>query len=955
MKLERLEVIGFGRLRDLRLELAPRLTVLLGDNEAGKSTVLRALRAALYGLDAGGQGRAIAASEWSRWAPWDGRDYGLSLVYSLADGRRFRVTRRLRQREQPTQVQELGGRDVTEEMRVGRHVLPGRYHLGVDEPVFCATAWVGEEGLRLDAPEAPQAQAERLQETIERLADSASRATAAEALGRLRQAMERIGTEQRRQSPLGRATARLRELEEQIARARRLADAVGREQDELLALERRAAEAEASLRAAEVAWLRGRLAVVRHRRRETAIDRAKATRLEQLAADLKAYAAFPSERETLVVTLGAELRHALGDEAAAVARWEEAKPRLADVERRRREIAAGIQALGPTPPVDDEVAREAAGLRAEVDAAAVAEREALDAVRQATARVAALRTEIAATGLGSVPVGQAEVVADLVQAALAPQRAARRLRPVAEAVGALGLLAGGGLWVLGHHVAAGAALLMGAIVVVALLGVGHLRRDAAAEARRHLRRRCPGLDLGDPGLRRVVEHLDTIRRLHGELQGQEALIAATRERLAAVEARLADLAERCAALADRLRLVKPTELPDTPTPGSWAARCLTLLGHVEGALVAGRRRVELEDEDLRLRREELDYRALAAAAEEARRRRDTAAAALERELAAAGVAFDPDPDRCVAAFGEACARRRRYQAAIAELHQLRQRIAARGGDDDHIAAEEHSLLAELSRRGAEPPHADLPPPAAELARLEGEVEHARRLAAAAQAQASERRARLDGALDPLGDQPTLADLEDERGACLAVRERCLRQLEALRRAGEAIETAARRVHRDIAPRLAESVGERLFLLTGKRYLEVNVDAERFAVGLRGVERPDYVPLDLVSRGTRDQVSLLLRLALVEVLGDTGEPVPLLLDDPVLSADQGRRRAAVDFLLGLSVETQVVLATSDPAIAAQVEAGGDGGCAVVRLAPPLGAGTPSLSVLPGNLTIDRASR
>src|SRR5205807_2340302 len=82
--------------------------------------------------------------------------------------------------------------------------------------VFCATACLGEDGLRPDAPDAAAQRADRLQEAIQRLADSASRATAAEALSRLRQAMDRVGTEARSRSPLGLATSRLRRVEGEL-------------------------------------------------------------------------------------------------------------------------------------------------------------------------------------------------------------------------------------------------------------------------------------------------------------------------------------------------------------------------------------------------------------------------------------------------------------------------------------------------------------------------------------------------------------------------------------------------------------------------------------------------------------------------------------------------------------------------------------------------------------------
>ncbi|HKR98737.1 MAG TPA: AAA family ATPase, partial [Candidatus Dormibacteraeota bacterium] len=213
MRLEHLEVLGFGRLSGLEIALNSRVTVVFGNNESGKSTLQRALRAALFGLDAGGQGRPVERSEWHRWKPWNGGAYGVALTYLLDDGRRLRVARRFDTREQSAQVVELGGRDVTGELRSGRHVSPGSHHLGFDEAVFCATAWLGEDGLRLGSTEAAAQRASDVQDAIERIADTGGRVTAAQALGLLHDAVDRVGSERRSASPLGVATARLRELD----------------------------------------------------------------------------------------------------------------------------------------------------------------------------------------------------------------------------------------------------------------------------------------------------------------------------------------------------------------------------------------------------------------------------------------------------------------------------------------------------------------------------------------------------------------------------------------------------------------------------------------------------------------------------------------------------------------------------------------------------------------------
>ena len=91
MKLERLEITGFGRLQQRRFDFGERVTVILGANESGKTTMHRAVRAALYGLEAGGPGHPRERSEWARWLPWAAGRYGVVLTYRLDSGQRFRV------------------------------------------------------------------------------------------------------------------------------------------------------------------------------------------------------------------------------------------------------------------------------------------------------------------------------------------------------------------------------------------------------------------------------------------------------------------------------------------------------------------------------------------------------------------------------------------------------------------------------------------------------------------------------------------------------------------------------------------------------------------------------------------------------------------------------------------------------------------------------------------------
>jgi uncharacterized protein YhaN len=272
--------------------------------------------------------------------------------------------------------------------------------------------------------------------------------------------------------------------------------------------------------------------------------------------------------------------------------------------------------------------------------------------------------------------------------------------------------------------------------------------------------------------------------------------------------------------------------------------------------------------------------------------------------------------------------RRRHDAATAALNEVQRRVWAIGKEAD-LQRLLQQLWEELLRRGDDDVESErVPLGAAELQELERHAEHARQTAAVAAEQARELRARLAAVLENL---PDIADLEDDRAAAAAEREHALHQRDAIALAIQLIEQASRRTHRDLAPQLATAIASRLALLTDSRYREINVDTEHFAVSLLCDERPDMLPLEYASHGTRDQVSLLLRIALAETLSAGIEAVPLLLDEPLLTADPRRREAMLHFVHELSAGQQVVLTAADPRVPSLLrEIAGETDVAVVQL-------------------------
>lgn len=140
---------------------------------------------------------------------------------------------------------------------------------------------------------------------------------------------------------------------------------------------------------------------------------------------------------------------------------------------------------------------------------------------------------------------------------------------------------------------------------------------------------------------------------------------------------------------------------------------------------------------------------------------------------------------------------------------------------------------------------------------------------------------------------------------------------ALALAKERIEASAAAVNADVAPAVAAVLRRWLPRITLGRYTDAWVDPATLQVDVRAASG-EWQPAGLLSRGTAEQVYLLLRLALVEHLTLDGRSVPLLLDDVTVQSDAVRTEALLEILLEVSSEHQVILFTRETEVLAWAE-------------------------------------
>ncbi|MBI5877632.1 MAG: AAA family ATPase [Chloroflexi bacterium] len=131
---------------------------------------------------------------------------------------------------------------------------------------------------------------------------------------------------------------------------------------------------------------------------------------------------------------------------------------------------------------------------------------------------------------------------------------------------------------------------------------------------------------------------------------------------------------------------------------------------------------------------------------------------------------------------------------------------------------------------------------------------------------------------------------------------------------EFLESAADDYYRNFLPRLNTNVARRLEAVTGGHYNAVEVDRGDLGIRVEAPELHRFIRPENFSQGVQDQIYLLLRLGLAEMIGDGRESMPFMLDDPFVNYDDERLAFTLDMLARLAEETQFMLFTKDEQIA-----------------------------------------
>jgi uncharacterized protein YhaN len=964
VRIERIDIDGFGRLANASWELPPGLSVFLGENEAGKSTLLNAVRALLFGFDSTRNGRV--------WYPAvaGGKRGGRLAMLDRAGGR-WTITRH----------GEGGGTgslavEAPTGNRGGVETLDRLLH-GADKDLFRSIFAFGLSELS----DVSSLSADGIRGRIYGAATGLGGASAVDLEGQLREQLEDLFKPSGQKPALNAIFARMDALRDRIA-------ALARAPEEHATAHRARADA---------------IATADRLRSEAETHRARIVRLERSRSAAPIIVEL-TDAEARLAAIDPSLDELASDAAAEAekraAALEAAGTRMHDADRAAADLEVDLGMVA----VDQALLAAASDLRAlEADRAALAADEGrrADALAAIARQDATIGEQVARTRMGSeaallslddsIPAMDAldgheasiERVATMVtdterlvrslrdQATSRAGDATRRAQgtDLDEASAALRQVAaarGGHRSTLvpsalrrmpGLAVAAAVPLLIGLLIGSAMgnWAVGTLAGLAAGITGALVLRSGPEPAALDPALlvraglppepsdeaierRREELALERARREHGL-----ATTSDVEQRLAAAEA------DAVRATADRDEVLERWQswlaaagLPAEATPAvarktlaaagiarraaddrreqltiadgvgerasAFEVRASTLLdtlGIAPGATTAGRLESALDRLEEAMRADE--------------RRRGLIA--QRTKLAAQRAEIGTAVEAAVRAFDAHLA-----ATGVADLGELRVRAQA-AGERRAIADRVRELRERLvTLAGSQPVADELLLESATLDLSAVEIEHgetAARLAAvedeerAVHASIGELTARIRG-LEASAD---LGAARQELAALQGQARALARSWASTALAGRLLAETRRRYERERQPDVVKAAQEYFRQITNGRYERITAPPGDASVRVESETGEQLLPSEL-SRGTVEQLYLALRFGLIEEFARHAEPLPVVMDDILVNFDEVRAARAAAAIGQLAATHQVIFFTCRKETATALDPGGE---------------------------------
>jgi len=147
MKIKSLKINGFGKIKDKEIDLKDGINIIYGENESGKSTILKFIIGMLYGSSKNKRGKDI--SDFEKFTPWNIENFSGKLKYNLDSGESFEIYREFKKKNPKIFNEQLEDISKSFKQDKTKGIEFIEEQTGIDEDTFVNTAIIEQTESKL--------------------------------------------------------------------------------------------------------------------------------------------------------------------------------------------------------------------------------------------------------------------------------------------------------------------------------------------------------------------------------------------------------------------------------------------------------------------------------------------------------------------------------------------------------------------------------------------------------------------------------------------------------------------------------------------------------------------------------------------------------------------------------------------------------------------------------------
>lgn len=208
MKINKIKINSFGKLRNKEIEFKNGINILYGENESGKSTIMNFIENTLYGISKNKKGKEI--SDYDKYKPWGKEEFSGKLEYTLDNNEKYEIYRDFNKKN--PKIYNENSEDISKEFNINKKTGNEFFYeqTKVDEELFLSTVGMLQSEIKLEKNN-QNILVQKLANLASTGDDNVSYKRAIERINRRQ--LDEIGTDRSKEKPINLLKKQIQDLE----------------------------------------------------------------------------------------------------------------------------------------------------------------------------------------------------------------------------------------------------------------------------------------------------------------------------------------------------------------------------------------------------------------------------------------------------------------------------------------------------------------------------------------------------------------------------------------------------------------------------------------------------------------------------------------------------------------------------------------------------------------------